>query len=144
MMEISRIILDYVKVILGWPVIILILVLIFIKRFYGPMCDFFRRLTKAEAYGVRVEATQQKELKEGGDKLSIKTEDELRAYIKEKPDEVIELCLRLISSFHFEKTYNLIYGTQIDLLEHLQQQGSAGEKYINLAIYYNEFVKRSV
>ena len=142
-MNIAETVLNYIKVLLGWPVIVFILGLIFFKLFKDPICDFFKRLVKAEAYGVRVEASNQLEkLKEAKETLPIKTEDELKAYIRDNPDKVIELNIRLLNAFHFERTFNIIYGTQVDLLGHLSNKGDAGEKYINLAVYYNEFLKR--
>lgn len=51
-MGIAETILNYIKVFLSWPVIILVLGITFFKLFKDPICDFFRRLTRAEAYGV--------------------------------------------------------------------------------------------
>jgi len=45
--------------------------------------------------------------------------------------------------YWFERTFNIIYGTQIDLLEYLSAKGTDGDRYVNLLVFYNEFVKRS-
>lgn len=143
-MKIAEIILQYLQVFLGWPVIILILGIIFFKWFKEPISDFFRRLVKGEAYGVRVEASspleQQKEAKQIP---QLQSQDEIERYIQEHPKEIIEEYIKLLRGYWFERVFNLIFGTQIRLLEYLSKKGSSGEKYINLVGFYDEYVKRS-
>src|SRR5262249_12954686 len=53
---------------------------------------------------------------------------------------------RSISEFStgtYERAFNLIYGTQIQLLQDLATKGTAGEAYTNLAIFYEEFRRRA-
>jgi len=38
--------------------------------------------------------------------------------------------------------FNVIFGTQMDLLKHLSKKGTLGEKSINLMSFYNECLKR--
>jgi len=143
-MKIAEIILQYLQVFLGWPVIILILGIIFFKWFKEPISDFFRRLVKGEAYGVRVEASspleQQKEAKQIP---QLQSQDEIERYIQEHPKEIIEEYIKLLKGYWFERVFNLIFGTQIRLLEYLSKKGTSGEKYINLVGFYDEYVKRS-
>jgi len=140
----AEIILQYLQVILGWPVVALILGVIFLKWFKEPISDFFRRVVRGEAYGVRIEASspseQRKDIKETP---QLQTQDQIEKYIKDNPKEVIKEYVRLLNGYWFERTFNIIYGTQMDLLEYLSIKGTKGENYINLVGFYNEFVKRS-
>lgn len=143
-MEKTEIILRYLQVILSWPAVFLISFLIFIKRFKEPISDFFRRIVKGEAYGVRIEASspleQRREAKEAPQSQS---QDEIERYVGENPKEVIRVHLKLLNGIRFERAFNIIYGTQINLLEYLSTKGTEGDKYINLVGFYHEFVKRS-
>ncbi len=138
-MEIADLIKRYLEVFLSWPVIILIIFVIF----KNEISDFLKRLVKGEALGMRLEATrpseQQKEAKEA---LPAKTKSEIEAYIRDNPELVSTEYIRLWNGYIFERTFNFIFGTQIDLLEHLLDKGDEGEKYINLAGFYNEHNKR--
>ena len=143
-METAEIILKYLQVILGWPVVALILGIIFLKWFKDPISDFFRRVVRGEAYGVKIEASspseQRKEVKEIPQP---QTQDQIEKYIKDHPKEIIKEYLKLLNGYWFERAFNIIYGTQMDLLEYLSTKGTKGENYINLVSFYNEFVKRS-
>ena len=138
-MQTLEIILRVLEVILGWPVIILIIFLIF----KDAISNFLRRLVKAEAMGASVVAStppkQQKEVKKV---LPAKSESEIEQYIKDRPSFVIEQYKILMNGFIFERAFNNIYGTQIKLLEHLSNKGETGENYINLMSFYNEYLKR--
>ena len=122
----------------------MILGVIFLKWFKDPISDFFRRVVRGEAYGVKIEASspleQRKEVKEIPQP---QTQDQIEKYIKDNPKEVIKEYLRLLNGYWFERAFNIIYGTQMDLLKYLSTKGTKGENYINLVSFYNEFVKRS-
>jgi len=143
-MEIAEIILRYLEVFLAWPVIILIVVVIFLKRFKDPISDFIKRLVKVEAYGGRMEASrpleQQKEPKKD---LLTKSRSEIEKNFRDNPNLVAAEYFKLLNCCVFEHTFNIIFGTQIDLLEHLSSKGDEGEKYINLAHFHNEYVRRA-
>jgi len=137
-MPTSEIILHYFEVFLGWPVIILIVFIIF----KGAISDFLRRLVKGEALGMRLEARkpfeQQKETRET---LPAKSDAEIENYISDNPSLLIEEYKKVAKALMFERVFNVIYGTQISLLEHLSKKGSEGDKYINLVSFYNECIK---
>lgn len=143
-METAKIILQYFRVVLGWPVIILILGIIFLKWFKEPISDFFRRIVRGEAYGVRIEASnpleQQKEAKQTSQPQS---HDEIERYVKDNPTKVVEEYVKLLSKYWFERIFNLIFGTQIELLEYLSKKGNDGDKYVNLMGFYSKFVMRA-
>jgi len=142
-MKIAEIILRYLEVFLAWPVIISIVVVIFLKWFKAPISDFIKRLVKVEGYGGRMEASspseQQKESKKA---LPVKSKNEIETYIRDNPNLAVAEYLRLFNHLVFEHTFNIIFGTQIDLLESLSNKGEKGERYINLVGFYNEYVRR--
>ena len=127
-MQIADLILEYLKVFMSWQVVVLLLGLIF----KTPFSNFLQRLVKGEAYGVRVEAStpseQRKEVKESS--VKFQTEDAIIKYVKDNPEEVIKEFRRTINGYWFERAYNLIYGSQIELLEHLSEKGTKGNNYI--------------
>ena len=136
----AEIVLKYIQSLLIWPVVVLIIGIVY-KR---TLSDFLKRFKKAEAYGVMLEASpveQQKELNRNPS--IIQTETDVEKVIKDNPKEVIKEFIKLSNGYWFEKTFNIIYGSQIALLEHLSTKGNAGEFYINLVPYYNMYVLRS-
>lgn len=143
-MDIAIIILDYIKVIFNWPLVVLILGF----AFRNAIGDFFRRLVKGKGYGIELEATtpaeQQKEAKETRENMprGLK-DDDIEKYIRENPKKVKTEYLKTLNGYWFERAYNIIYGTQIQLLEHLSKKGDQGDKYINLVSFYGDFLQKS-
>ena len=113
--------------------------------FKEPLSDFFKKIKRASAYGASIETfnppDQQKEIKENPPSLS--QEDDMEKYIRENPKKVKEEYVRIYNGYWFERAYNLIYGTQIDLLEYLIEKGTNGESYVNLYKFYQEYINRS-
>ncbi len=143
-MQIVHIILDFAKIVISWPMAVFLLGLLFIKTFRAPISEFFRRIVRGEAYGVRFEAaTPSEQSKEVLDSKSFPSLDEVEEYIQKNPKEVIREYVRLLNGYWFERIYNVIYGTQISLLEYLQEKEATGEKYVNLVRFYNEFLLQS-
>ncbi len=144
-METAELVLRYIQTLLSWPVVCLILGLVALALFREPMSDFLRRMVRGEGYGVRFEAANPSQQRKGVKETTIKqqTEDGLERYIKENPADVVREYFRLYNGFLFERAYNLIYGTQLQILDFLSTRGNKGEKYVNLLPYYNEFLKRS-
>jgi len=142
-MKIAEIILRYLEVFLAWPVIISIVVVIFLKWFKAPISDFIKRLVKVEAYGSRAEAIGPSEQQKGSKKdLPTKSKSEIEMYIRDNPNLVVAEYSRLLNWYVFEHAFNIIYGTQIDLLEHLSNKGDKGESYINLVDFYYKHINR--
>lgn len=143
-MDIANLALEFLRIIVSWPLVAFILGIILISTFKEPLADFFRRMVRGQAYGVSVEAAtpseQQKEVK---DAESFISPDEVEEYVSENPKQVILEYQRVLNAYWFERAYNLIYGTQVALLERLEQTGADGEKYVNLVGYHTEFVARS-
>lgn len=143
-MQIANLILEFAKIIISWPLAVFVLGIIFIRIFKEPISDFLRRVVSGEAYGVRIKAvTPAEQRKEIQHAESFQTSDEVEKYVKENPKKVITEYQRLFNGYWFERAYNVIYGTQVALLEDLQEKGTDGEKYVNLIRYYNDFLSRS-
>lgn len=143
-MDIANVILQYLKVLFSGPIITLILVISFFVLFKDSISDFISRLIKGEAYGVKFQAGNPSEQKKEAEELpQIKPQDELERYVKDNPKEVIKNLIEISRKFRFERIFNVIYGTQINLLIYLSTKGEPGDKYINLVSYYNDFMIRS-
>ena len=143
-MEITKMFLEFLKVFISWPVTTLILVIYFLRSFRESLSDFFQRVEEGEGYGIKLKATtpsdQRREVK---DAPSFSDLDDVEKYVSQNPKAVILEYRKLLNGFRWERAFNLIYGTQLRLMEYLEQKGSLGEKYVNLLPFYNEFVKRS-
>ncbi len=87
---------------------------------------------------VELRAEQQKpseEIPSIGDNLKKDKVAKLERVDTSKNDLINQLA-SLQVALHFERTYNLIFGSQIRLLEGLERLGSSGENYENMAATY--------
>ena len=143
-MEITNIVLQYLKIVFSWPVITFILFICFFVLFKDPISDFIHRLIKGEIGNVKLQATSPADQKKEAEEFPpIQPKNELELYVKNNPREAIETIIKISRNFRFEKTFNIIYGTQINLLTHLSTKGDSGDRYINLAFYYHDYISRS-
>jgi hypothetical protein len=142
-MTVAEMILRYIRVFVDWPLLTLVLVLTTLKRLHEPLAALLNRIGSLEGYGIRVStiepAQQRRELDAG---LEPKTQDALLEFVKKNPEEVAKYHLRLANGYQFERAFNLIYGSQLELLEYLQVKADAGEKYVNLLQFFQTFLKR--
>ena len=134
-------ILHEIRIFLTWPVVTLIIVIIF----KNAISSFLKRLVKGEGPGGwKFEASspsqQSQKIKEAPQP---QTDSEIEAFVSKNPKAMLEEYKRTFNGYWFERSYNLIYGTQISLLENLERKGSEGDKYINLTPFYNDFLRRS-
>ena len=49
---------------------------------------------------------------------------------------------RFYNGYWWERALNLIYGTQLEILEHLERKGDSGDKYVNLVPFFEAFRRR--
>lgn len=136
-MEIAKIVLEYLKVLI-WPAVIIY----FLIWYYEALSDFFRRMVRGQVYGVSLEASspseQRKEIKE---ERNLQSQEAIEKYIRENPKEAIKGYLRVYNNYWFERAFNLIYGTQIALLEHLATRGQDGDTSTTLQLlFYQRFL----
>jgi len=143
-METAKMILEYLKIALSFPAVIGVLTIYFISLFRQDLSRFISRIVEAHGFGASVKATSPSEQREEiRDLPPQKPLDMIEEIIKNDPHEFAQEFLKVFNSYWFERAYNLIYGTQISLLEHLATKGIEGEYYINLYPFYQEFVRRS-
>lgn len=143
-MEIAKLVLSYLDTLLSWPVIALVLGGIALKLLHQPLAAFLSRNIELEGYGIRVKAADpEQQRKEAQEAIQPQTEDALLDWVRQNPQQVVTDYQRLFNGYWFERALNLIFGTQIDVLEHLEECGDPGEKYINLIPYFQKYVQRS-
>ena len=131
-------ILEYLKVLLSWPPIVAVLVILIVKRFQIPITALLTRIRSLRGLGTEVQlgeaAAQQAE---AAKKPAGETEDLLNQNSSDPVRARAEI-LRLWRLYNFERWFNVIFGTQMRLLEHLRLVGKAGEKVTELDKFYIE------
>ena len=144
-MEIAEIILSYIQVLLNWPFLGACLIFTFILIFKEQIGDFLSRLVSGKIGGFAVEATkpvkQEKVIKE--DKIK-NPKDRAIEYMKNYPEEAFKEYVHTYNAYFFERIFNIIFGSQINLLEHLDNKKDKKEKWINLITFYNNFMMKTV
>ena len=137
--------LEYLKVFLSWPVVVLIIVLVVIWKFKQSFSDFLSRLTKGEGYGVKLEAMppQQQVMVKDLEKPTQSFQNENEQWVAEHPKEVLHEFHKVSLELRYEKAFNIIYGTQIDMLEWLAKKADAGDAYTNMSYFHNEHQARA-
>jgi len=129
---------------LAWPFAVIYLGRFFIIKFGEPISNFLQRIIVAKGYGVSFEAGIPLDQQEEEITKLLPPEEEIKKdigeeYVKKTRDKYMEL----LEKYLFERTLNVIYGTQMDLLEFLLKKGTLGEKYSNLKRFYFYFIVRS-
>jgi len=144
-MEIAEIVLSYIQVLLNWPFLGACLIFIFILIFKEQIGDFLSRLVRGKVGGFSVIATkplkQEKVIKE--DKIK-NPKDRAIEYMKKFPEEAFKEYVHTYNAYFFERTFNIIFGSQIDLLEYLADKEDKSEKSINLYTFYNSFMIKTI
>jgi len=160
--QIADLVLRYLDVIFRWPVAVLALGLTGMLLFRKPLSDFFSRVTSAGAYGFQLSAaTPQGQAapakKPDAPELANVVEQQpappqqgpplvppqVVQYVQQNPGLVVEEYLRVFNAYRYERAFNLLYGTQIHMLQFLVTKGTEGEAYTNLALFYEEFRRRA-
>jgi hypothetical protein len=128
-MKIEEIVLQYLQVVLSWPLFAIILIFLFKKQ----ISDFLNRLIKGKVGSVSFEASPTKQ-----EKVIVEDDKKNRGIqiIEDNPKKAYEEFLKLYEEYFFERSFNIIYGTQINLLEHLDKKPDKSEKYNFLFIKF--------
>ena len=121
-MKIEEIILQCLRVVLNWPLVVIISIFLFRKQ----ISDFLSRLIRGKIGNLFVEATPPKQ-----EKVIIENNNKnpLIKMMKDDPEGAYHEILKLYEDYFYERSFNIIYGTQIDLLEHLNKKPDKSEKY---------------
>lgn len=132
--DVFKILLDFLKVILSWPTAMLILGILFLLKYSDVIRQFVSNLgIKTELPGglkLDIYSRQQDQVKKVFDLEGTKLqgEDDIET-IKKQLEETRKYWL-------FDNTFNLIYGSQIRLLEHLSRKASSGDSFQSLYSFF--------
>lgn len=133
-LDIIRAIFEYIKT-LSWPVVVLFMFLILLRE----IKNLINRINYIKWPGGPEINTKQTKPSKEIPKISEETENKKLEEIKKSSQDKEELLNQVVIlqiALHFERTYNLIFGSQIRLLENLRKYGSVGMKYEDVAAYY--------
>lgn len=165
-------ILEYLKVIISWPLMSTIIAFAIIFKFRSAIDDLITRVIEGDILGQKFKAApsqrQSLNLPSGIEKLSEKTEETQGAdislienedlppelkddpnaknaieYTRKNPIKVVVEYKRLNSHYHFERLFFRIYGTQIALLTYLASYPENWFSLQQLAVFNTEHHKLS-
>ena len=168
------VLLEYFKVLFGWPPIALVLAILFINRFRRAIDDFLARLVEGNIFGQAFKAVpppQQSSATAGPeDRLAVAAgaasnasgarqqaqqqslPPELAAdplapaaisYIEENPAQTLLEYKRVLFSYHSERLFTRIYGTQVALLEYLKTHRDRPSTLSELAKFHDEHQQKA-
>jgi hypothetical protein len=132
--------LEYIKLLVSWQVVALILGLMALHSFKGSISALLGRFIRGSGYGITLEAqpVQQNTSNSEDQPKNLTEKSDPEKWVADNPKLVIEEYQKLYNSHQWERAYNLIYGTQLDLLEYLASKGDVGESYLNLRPFHLE------
>lgn len=131
--------LPYLQLLLGWPVITLTIAGATLYLFKDAVRGFINRLNIAEGYGWRIEAINPQFQLEEAKELS-PPQQNVPAAVDQQ--QLIQQYQEVYFWFWCERIYNIIFGTQILVLEFLETRPD-GERYAALELFYQESVRRN-
>jgi hypothetical protein len=132
--------LELLRILLSWPVAVLVLVLYFLRTFKVQLNALLTsRSVKMQGYGVSIELASETQLALPEPNIPKPDENRPVAYVREHPAEVVAEFIRTYNAYFFERSYNNIFGSQIRVLEHLLAKGNEGETYIGLHPFYAQY-----
>lgn len=135
--------LGFLKVFLSWPVVTLILGLIFIFIFKGQISNLLGRVTEGDVYGMKFKASTLQDSASGTKLEPVRLSNDQIKWISDNPDKAFEEYTKVFNFYRWERAMNFIYGTQIDLLESLSNKADLGELYVNLGYFHVEHQRRA-
>jgi hypothetical protein len=121
-MKNEEIILQCLQIVFDWPLVAIISIFLFRKQ----ISDFVSRLIRGKIGIFSAEATppkQEKVIVENNEK------NPLIQMMKDDPENAYHEILKLYEDYFYERSFNIIYGTQINLLDHLNKKPDKSEKY---------------
>lgn len=153
-MVIVEVVLRYLQTLLSWPVVVGVLGFALILHFKKPISDWIPKLCIEGRHGdmtVRAGPLEQdskipltkplddlkKQIRDGPIEPESEPADELESRIRANPGEAKKVMEEISKMWACERVFNQIFGTQIVLLEHLEEKGEEGEPYEGLFNFYN-------
>ena len=120
----------------SFPFVILIIIFIFRRQISQKIKD----ISETDISGNKIKFKENAQENSHIDNKETKL-DELSTYIKNNPEQAKLEYLKIWEQALYERTFNLIYGTQILLLEKLEKNVPNGIIYENLRIYWLEYCR---
>lgn len=161
-----KILLEYLKVILSWPPIALVIAMLLIPR--GAIGDFLKRVVQGNLFGQEFKAvlpTQQTEGNVSEDGLTLAAKNNPPAqqetevlpaelanepyaqeavnYVRHNPVETVIEYRQLSFNYNAERLFAKIYGTQISLLEFLASKPETTSNLGALVQFHDEHQRRT-
>lgn len=144
-----------------WPATVLILGLIALLIFKKPITRLIDRTEKVSKEGIQARATQEQQLKEKqvskvdeflkvyDNQLLLETEKLIKANLdalqprdsEEREKFLLRNFAGLVITQAFDRTYYLIYGSQIAALQYLSDNRLSPQTVKNILPFYEEVVK---
>lgn len=130
-------ILEYLKVFLSWPPVVLLIVLLLTPTLAPTITELARKLRKGKAAGFEFELDQEQKAPplpslDAGDQLSQIAHDPARARSE---------ILKWWNAARAENAFNRIFGTQVRMLEFLESKEPSGVVEAELQPFYTEHQK---
>lgn len=116
--------------------------LLFIYIFKDQITNLLSRVTEGEAYGMKFKTNSPQDSAVATDTNLVIPDTDATKWVVENPQQAIDEYNSVSNSYKWERAMNFIYGTQIDLLDHLASQANKGELYVNLIYFHAEHQKR--
>jgi hypothetical protein len=166
--------LEYLKVLLSWPPIALVIAIIFITRFRAAINDFLNRLIEGNIFGQTLKAAPPHQIpvevgvaedrlmqaaaakSDGGAPTQAQETIQLPpalandphaqaavAYVRNNPAQTVIEYKRILFSYNSERLFNLIYGTQVALLEFLAFRHDQSTTLPQIAQFHREHQAKS-
>jgi hypothetical protein len=164
--------LEYLKVLLSWPPIALVIALIFFRCFQPAINSFLGRVIEGNFFGQVFKAAPPSQSLESGSAEDFLTKaagvqphtdaqpnvealaplpPELAndpqapaaiEWVKNNPAQTVIEYKRLALNYSFERLFNAIYGTQISLLEFLASRSNESVSLAQLAKFHQEYLSK--
>ena len=160
------IVLEFFKLILSWPIVTLIIFVVAMVNFKNPISNWIEKLTNLEYEGrgqkLKIFAQQQTPRAEEIPEIMEKAKavenaksnepikqyeipDEIKhlenvngliAYAEAHPAETVVELNRAVKRYHFERIFNSIFGSQIQLLEYLSSNPQNWQAVSSVSGFY--------
>lgn len=166
-----QMLLEYVKVFLSWPPILLVVAYLLISKFRAAIDDFLKRLVEGNIFGQIFKAApprqQSSDATVRDDPLAraaeaapqtvgLETKEPMPpelagdpqaiaavAFVQSHPAQTVVQYRKILFAYNSERLFARIYGTQIELLEFLASRQGAPVPLSMLKPFHDEHQKKS-
>ena len=144
-----------------WPIATIILVVFFILLFKKPIARLIDRTERVSKHGIQTGSTQEQQNKKAVSKvdeflklhdnqLLIEMEERIQTHLNSlHPQDAAERekfltrnFFALVITWSFDRTYDMIYGSQINALSYLNDNRNSAITIEHIRPFYNEAVSK--